>query len=50
MVDVPGIKIGSGNAYVQDLMFVEGTSVDIDIIKNHIEDTSIHTNEEEKDF
>lgn len=50
MVDVPGIKIGSGNAYVQDLMFVEGTSIDIDIIKNHIEDTSIHTNEEEKDF
>ena len=49
MVNVPGIKIGSGNAYVQDLMFVSGSSIDIDFY-DHINNTSIHTNSEEKDF
>lgn len=49
MVNVPGIKIGSGNAYVQDLMFVSGSTIDIDFY-DHINNTSIHTNSKEKDF
>lgn len=50
MVDVPGIKIGSGNAYVQDLMFVGDVAIDTQILEDHINDTTIHTNTEEKDF
>lgn len=50
MVDVPGIKIGSGNAYVQDLMFVGDVAIDTQILEDHINDTTIHTNAEEKDF
>ena len=54
LVDVPGIKIGSGNAYVQDLMFVGESSVEIDIrelkqeLADHIEDEDRHTNRNEK--
>lgn len=50
LVDVPGIKIGSGNAYVQDLMFVGEVAIDIHVIEEHIADTVIHTNAEEKDY
>ena len=49
LVDVPGIKIGSGNAYVQDLMFAGESQVDIEI-KEHILNKDIHTNLEEKDY
>ena len=44
LVDVPGIKIGNGNAYVQDLMFVGDVAIDIHIIEEHIADTVVHTN------
>lgn len=50
MIDVPGIKIGSGNAYVQDLAFVEGAAIEAEALERHINDTTIHTNAEEKDF
>ena len=45
-VDVPGIKIGSGNGYVQDLSFVnEGL---VDRLLAHIQDSSIHVTNEQK--
>ena len=31
-------------------MFVEGPSIDVEVFERHIEDTTIHTNTEEKDF
>ena len=47
-VDVPGIKIGTGNAYVQDLPFVD------EDLRNqlmaHIDDMDLHTTLEEKLF
>lgn len=47
-VDVPGIKIGTGNAYIQDLPFVD------DELRNklmiHIDDMDMHTTLEEKLF
>lgn len=47
-VDVPGIKIGTGNAYVQDLPFAD------DELRNtlmvHIEDMDLHTTLQEKLF
>lgn len=49
LVDVPGIKIGSGNAYVQDLAFAGDGSAEIDW-EEHINNKVIHTNAEEKDF
>lgn len=49
MIDVPGIKIGSGNAYVQDLAFAGEAQIDIDIYE-HINNTSIHTNPTEKNY
>ena len=45
---VPGIKIGSGNGYVQDLAFV-GEDVKNDIIA-HLTNTSIHIQTGERDF
>lgn len=56
MVNVPGIKIGSGNAYVQDLMFVGESSVEIEVedlkqqVEDHIEDSDVHTTDEERNF
>lgn len=47
-VNVPGIKIGTGNAYIQDLPFVD------DELRNklmtHIDDMDMHTTLEEKLF
>lgn len=47
-VDVPGIKIGTGNAYIQDLPFVD------DELRNklmvHIDDMDMHTTLQEKLF
>lgn len=37
---IPKVKIGSGNAYVQDLAFV-GDDIAIDLL-NHINDRSVH--------
>ena len=48
VVDVPGIKIGNGNAYVQDLAFV-GDSL-ANVIYSHIMDTAIHITPQERDF
>ena len=47
-VNVPGIKIGSGNAYVQDLVFV-GEDL-ADALYSHIMDTAIHVTARDKDF
>lgn len=45
---VPGIKIGSGNAYVQDLAFVGER--DAEILVAHIHDAIMHTTVAEKAF
>ena len=45
---VPGLKIGSGNGYVQDLAFV-GES-EAEGLLNHISDTAMHTTTAEKLF
>lgn len=47
-IPVPGIKIGTGNAYVQDLTFV-GQDV-AERILSHINNTGIHVTEQEKQF
>ena len=44
----PGIKIGTGTAYVQDLTFI-GDKEAKDLL-DHIRNTSIHTSETEKAF
>lgn len=46
--NIPGIKIGTGNAYVQDLAFVDEDLRDI--IMTHINNDNIHTTLEEKLF
>lgn len=48
MVNVPGFKIGSGNAFVQDLAFVDEAQAQ-DLLA-HISDSVAHTTEEEKKF
>lgn len=45
-VDVPGIKIGSGNGYVQDLAFIG--EAERDTLLAHIADDVRHTSAEEK--
>lgn len=45
---IPGVKIGSGNAYVQDLAFVGER--DSEILFAHIHDAIMHTTIEEKAF
>ena len=47
-VNVPGIKIGGGNAYIQDLAFI-GQKEATDLI-NHISNSNIHTSAAEKAF
>ena len=46
--NIPGIKIGTGNGYVQDLAFVDEDLRDM--IMNHINNTNIHTTLQEKLF
>ena len=46
--NVPGIKIGSGNAYVQDLAFVDDELRDT--LMTHIENAELHTTLQEKLF
>lgn len=47
-VNIPNIKIGTGNAYVQDLAFIdEGTR---DLLLSHINNENIHTTIREKLF
>ena len=45
---IPGVKIGTGNAYVQDLQFVEGDLREK--LLNHINNTDLHTSLAEKLF
>lgn len=47
-VSVPGIKIGSGNAYVQDLAFVG--AADREDLLAHINNTTVHVTNEDKLF
>lgn len=47
-VNIPAIKIGSGNAYVQDLMFLNQDLSDA--LYDHIQNTTIHVSQAEKDF
>lgn len=47
-IDVPGVKIGSGNAFVQDLAFLG--EYEAGILLEHITDTSIHVTPQEKEF
>lgn len=43
---VPGIKIGSGNAYIQDLAFVNEEIENI--LLNHVDNSNIHVSLEDK--
>ena len=45
-VNIPGVKIGTGNAYVQDLPFVADDLADS--LVTHINDTSMHITSEER--
>lgn len=50
---IPGIKIGSGNGYVQDLVFVNGGSsaeVDNELLFAHIADAIVHITQAERDY
>ena len=47
-VQIPNIKIGTGNAYVQDLAFVDEKTRDI--LMAHIRDNDIHVTLQEKLF
>ena len=47
-VEIPNIKIGTGNAYVQDLGFVDEKTRDI--LMAHIQDHDIHVTLQEKLF
>lgn len=50
-VNIPGIKIGSGNGYVQDLVFVSGGSGDDDeMLLAHIADTLVHVTQADRDY
>lgn len=48
LVNVPAIKIGSGNGYVQDLAFLGQDYMEA--FDAHVADMSIHTTAEEKTF
>lgn len=46
--DVPGIKLGDGNAYVADLPFVDAAIAAA--LQAHIEDADAHVSEEDREF
>lgn len=46
--NIPGVKIGTGNAYVQDLQFIEGDLREE--LLNHINNIDLHTSLAEKLF
>ena len=48
-ITLPGIKIGSGNGYVQDLAFI-GDGNDRDMIIAHINNMASQVTAEEKEF
>ncbi len=47
-INIPNVKVGTGNAYVQDLAFIDESIRDI-VIK-HIQDHDIHVTLQEKVF
>jgi hypothetical protein len=47
LIDVPGVKIGSGNGYVQDLAFIGGTE-DEELLLDHINNNVIHVTAADK--
>lgn len=47
-VNIPNIKIGTGNAYVQDLAFIDGDTRDV--LMAHIQDQNLHATLQEKVF
>lgn len=47
-INIPNVKIGTGNAYVQDLAFVDEKTRDM--LLTHINNHDIHTTLEEKLF
>lgn len=47
-VEIPNIKVGTGNAYVQDLAFVDEKTRDI--LMAHIQDHDMHVTLQEKVF
>ena len=46
--NIPALKIGTGNAYVQDLTFL--TDIQSDVIMQHIANSDIHVTAAEKEF
>lgn len=51
ITNVPGIKIGDGNAYLVDLPFIDDASAQaiFDEFSNHVSNTSIHVSSSEKE-
>ena len=47
-VNIPNVKVGTGNAYVQDLAFIDESIRDI--VMQHIHDYDIHVTLQEKVF
>lgn len=47
-VNIPNVKVGTGNAYVQDLMFI-GDDIR-EIVMQHIHDYDVHVTLQEKLF
>ena len=47
-VNIPNIKVGTGNAYVQDLAFVDEKTRSL--LLDHIQDQNVHVSTEEKTF
>ena len=47
-VNIPNIKVGTGNAYVQDLAFVDEKTRSL--LLDHIQDQNVHASTEEKTF
>lgn len=45
-INIPGIKVGSGNGYVQDLAFVG--ELEREIILEHVHNTDVHVSTAEK--
>ena len=50
--DVPGVKIGDGQAYVVDLPFVGSDTAEelVELLNGHINNTVIHITAEEREF
>ena len=46
--NIPGMKIGTGNAYVQDLTFI--TDIQSEELMKHIRNQDIHVSEAEREF